>query len=263
VLLADSFLERNGTLFQILATVLLAALGGLGGWWLRSRNKQSKTFDYRVASDVAILSHRPNDNELHVTYMGEELYNPRVVRVQFANTGTKVIRPSEILEQYVLTVHNAWLVSSTMVHSSRASLATFEAASSDTGEHTVRLTLATLNPGDNFTLQLIVDSENPVKTSISGCAEEETRPPGWLTTERHRRLLTVEVWSSLVGALFMVSTGVLLFLTEKGKWFGLAAAAVLTIAGLLTGFGSLGAFSDRRRRVKHGLPGPGVVDHGV
>lgn len=110
-MLADSFLERNGTLFQILATAIGLALTGLGGWWLRSRNKKSKTFDYRVVSDLPILSHRPDDNELKVMYLDEELVNPRVMQVKFVNSGTEVIRASEVLEQYVLEVRDARLVS--------------------------------------------------------------------------------------------------------------------------------------------------------
>ena len=54
MLLADSFLERNGTLFQILATVGVAVIGGFVGFWLRNRSKPSKTLDYSILDDVPI-----------------------------------------------------------------------------------------------------------------------------------------------------------------------------------------------------------------
>ena len=38
------------------------------------------------------------------------------------------------------------------------------------------MTLATLNKGDNFTLQLLVDSEDPPRMTVSGRIEDETRP---------------------------------------------------------------------------------------
>ena len=48
MLQADSFLERNGTLFQILAAVVLAAVTSLVTWYFSHRNKATKTFDYRM-----------------------------------------------------------------------------------------------------------------------------------------------------------------------------------------------------------------------
>lgn len=186
MLLAESFLERNGTLFQILAGfVFMLGAAGLT-WYLGQRKKESKTFDYRVVSDLPILSHRPDDNELKVTYLDEELHNPRVLQVKFGNTGTEVIRASEVLEEYVLEVHDARLVVAEMVYSSATNLARFEAVIAEDGQHGVRLHLGTLNPGNNFTLQMIVDSEEPPKVTLSGRMEGQTRGPAMLLTYEER-----------------------------------------------------------------------------
>ena len=102
VLVADSFLERNGTLLQIIAALVIAIGGGLIGRYLHSRDKSTKTFDYAVISDLSILSNRPDDDDLKVTYMGAEVHNPRIVRVRFTNTGKQVIKDTDLLDPYVI-----------------------------------------------------------------------------------------------------------------------------------------------------------------
>jgi hypothetical protein len=176
VSLAASFLERNSWVPGVAVAVVLFALTWLFNLILRRRDMASKTLDYRVLSDVPILSHRPDDNQLKITYMGEEIDNPRLVRVWFANTGNEVIRASEILEQFVLTV-GARIVTLLLAEQSARVLTAFELTTPNYPVCEVALTLATLNPGDDFTLQMIVDSEERTDISVWGRIEDETRSP--------------------------------------------------------------------------------------
>src|SRR5262245_20388350 len=82
VLLADSFLERNGTVVQVLAAVLVGIVVlAIERYW-HYRDKSTKTLDFRVISDVPLFpdSNRPSD--LKVTYFNNEVHDPRIVRVR-------------------------------------------------------------------------------------------------------------------------------------------------------------------------------------
>jgi len=246
---SEDFLDRNSWITGIAVPVLVGiAVLAIERYW-HSRDRSAKTFDYCVISDLPILSHRPEDKDLKVTYLGDELENPRVVQVSFANSGSQIIRPSEILAPYILNLHDAFLVSAVVVRSSRPNLVNIEAIC-DSGEHGILLQLETLNAGDNFTLQLIVDSDGPINTELSGCVEEESRPPGWLTTERHKRLLATEIIASLAGAISALTLGVLYVAFER-----LIFGVTLIVVGLLVSAASTMAIVERRKRVKHGWPG--------
>ena len=45
----------------------------------------------------------------------------------------------------------------------------------DPDQGSVMLTIKTLNPGDTFTVQMIVDGENPTGITVSGRIEDQTR----------------------------------------------------------------------------------------
>lgn len=251
MLIAESFLERNGTLFQILASALLAAATGLAGWWLRSRSRTAKTFDFRVLSDLAILSHRPDDNALKVTYNTEELLNPRLVRVRFTNSGTDVIRASEVLEPFVFVVHAARLVSVEMAETSSENLAAFEATWNQ-NEHAVALTLATLNPGDNFTLQMIIDSAEPSQFSVSGRIEGQTRPAGNMRAGDLQSMANVDLAMGIVGIAFLSGFGALLMRSSNDTTAGYIVSAVPLFGGLLFGGWAFWRSFALRRRVATG-----------
>lgn len=252
--LADSLLERNGTLIGIIVAAVTLVVSCWFTWRLAIRNTSSKTFDYRV-QDIAILSQRPFDSEVRVLHGAEEIRHPRVVNVQFANSGSEVIRSSEILEPYALKVDTR-PISVVLIQSSRPNLATLTAIEPVSGEPSwfrIPLTLETMNPGDNFMLQLIVDSEQPVETSLSGCAEKETRSPGLYTTEPHMEALTSEIrWASF-GSLWSIGLGAWLLATAHGDIWNLAIGAVVAVSGLVGGGTMLTARAERKRRMA-GLP---------
>lgn len=250
MLLAESFLEHNSWV----PGAAIAIVGLLINWLWRRRDRKTKAFDYCVLSDVAILSHRPDDEFLKVTYMGEELDNPRIVRVRFANTGTEVIRASEVLDQFVLTV-NAQVVSASIAEQSSRDLAGFKLAVPNFPVCEVRLTLATLNPGDNFTLQLLVDSKDKADISLSsGRIEGESRKPGIYTTAAEKHDLTTDLTRKLFMFVGTVGLGTWILLgplsdTPIQVMFGWFFVAI----GLFSGLAACITYVDLRRSLAKGL----------
>lgn len=252
MLLADSFVERNGTVFQILAAVVIAVVTGLVTWHFSRRNRKTKTIDYQVVSDVPILNHRPDDAQLKITYLDEELDHPRVVRVVCRNTGTEVIKASEILEKHRLSVGDAWLVSAVMAKSSAANLTTFEADAGPPG-HAVKLTLGTLNPGDEFTLQLVLDTTDDADISLSGRIEGQTRAStdmARLNATRHRAW---DRWKLLSGILFIAAAmGLIYVLAQQAEhpWWPVTVAGALFAIGAMSIFDGWASLSSGDGRVR-------------
>jgi hypothetical protein len=250
-LLADSLLERNGALFQIIAGFLIAIVTSAITWYLTVRQKAAKTFDYRV-QDVPIAIPPLFATELLMNLERSGIQHPRIVNVQFANSGSEVIRSSEILEPYALKIDTK-PISVASVESSRADLAIVSTVEPVPGEpdwYRVPLLLKTMNPGDGFTLQLIVDSEKPVNTTLSGCAEKQTRPPGWYTTEPHMGALTSEIRWATLGSVASIGAGISNLLMAHGDVWNLIVGACFTVVGVATGVAMLGARAERKSRKK-------------
>lgn len=204
MLLADNLLNLYPWLPGVVVAVVLTTAGWLITYRYRQRDRKSKTLDYQVVSDIAILNHRPEDSGLSVTYLGEELDNPRVVRVRVQNTGSEVIRAGEILEPYSLGVGASWLVSVGMAEQSAPSLASFEAVAGPC-THAVKLHLNTLNPGDEFTLQLLLDTKDDADISIAGRIEGQTRPSSDMAAQIDARTRVKNRWRWAAGLAWVVA----------------------------------------------------------
>jgi hypothetical protein len=248
-MLADAFLEHYSWVPGVVVAVVLFALTWLFNLKLRQRDRKSKTFDYWVFSDVAILSHRPEDSQLKVTYLDQELDNPRIVSVMFINNGTEVIRASEVLDQFVVSVGDAWLVSVEMVRSSSPNLARFEAAISES-RHEIRLTLATLNPGDSFTLQMLVDHEGMTEISVSGRIEGESRPSGRILTIPETVHVNNSPWIPAFVSAILIGAAAAATFADKNRVIADILAVFLLLLGLWSGFGVWLSFKARRRSAK-------------
>jgi hypothetical protein len=250
VLLADSFLERNGTLFQILATVAVAAVGGLVGYWLRSRNKRTKTFDFRVERTLPILFHRPANDALQVTYRNAVVQNPRIVRLNFRNTGKQVIKADEFLNPYTITVQPARLLDTAITDETAASLATHVSYGHDPQIGRVQLTVGTLNPADGFTVQMIVDADTVPQLTVSGRVEGQTRPSQIYATKADRTDTRTWFWVYAPFGVVLTLVGLfsLHYHSDKPGSVGWAVAFVV-VGLLLLGLG-FGMWIAARRRLK-------------
>jgi hypothetical protein len=201
VLLAESFLHANPWVPGVVVAVVLFLLGWVITLILRKRDRESKTFDFRPIADLPILSNRPDDDDLKVTYMDEEVHNPRIVRVRLTNTGKQVIKATDFLDPYFIRLNGSKLLDTIITDESASDLLTFIA---DAREGWVQLNIRTLNPGDTFTVQMIVDSENSTDISISGRVEGQTRPSRIVPTKAE---LNDARDNAIVGTLGLVLLG--------------------------------------------------------
>lgn len=126
---------------------------------------------------MPIVVNRPEDTDLRVTYSDEDVDNPRIVRVRFANTGKQVIKGDEYLEAYKIHVSKVKLLDATIIEGTAKNLVPVLVVDSKSDDQTVEFAINTLNAGDAFTAQLVVDGENPTEIRVSGRIEGQTRSP--------------------------------------------------------------------------------------
>lgn len=228
---SESFLDRNSWITGVVVPVLVGiAVLAIERYW-HSREKSTKTFDYRVLSDVPILSHRPDDNLLKVTYMDEELAYPRLVRVRLANTGNQVIRPSEILEDYVVTV-GARVVSMMVAEQSARILDTFELTAPNFPACEVRLPLATMNPGDYVVLQMLVDSEESPDINVAGRIEGQTRETSVQLTQEQALEVKALVGLAFVSLFVFCGLGLSIVVTGPSSIAARSIGALSIVTGI-------------------------------
>jgi hypothetical protein len=219
VFLAESFLERNSWITGIVVPIAVGiAVLAIERFWHR-KDRSTKTLDYRVIDDLPILANRPDDDDLKVTYMDEEVNHPRIVRVRFTNTGKQVIKSTDFLEPYVISCRTSNLLDATITDESDQNLVMmFETDSRNSdGNGTITLTCNTLNTGDTFTVQLIVDSEKPTGIKVSGRIEGQTRRSAiYPTSDERSQIRNAFTALAAVGAVLMLFGGIVFAAT--GGW---------------------------------------------
>lgn len=253
VLLADSFLERNGTLFQISAGVLIALVTGLVTWYVNRRNKATKTFDFRVGPNLPILFHRPDSGALKVTYHNAEVQNPRIIRVHFVNTGKQVIKADEFLNPYVITLRGARLLDTALTDETADGLATYVSDGQDPQVGKVKLTVATLNPGDGFTVQMVVDADAVPQLTVSGRVEGQTRPTQIYPTKAERTGTRTWFWVYAPFGVLLTVVGLFALHLRSDKPGSFATAVGFVVVGLLLLGCGVGIWISAQRKLRASL----------
>ncbi len=178
--MAESFLERNGTLFQILAAVLLAVITGLLTWYIGYRNRATKTLDYWVISDLAIVSSHNRPDRLKIMLGTIEVDNPFVTLIRFRNTGKQVIERDDFLRPIEICRGNTEVVDWNVVNQTEPNLADDiglvapVAGDKEFDEH-ISIKPNTLNPGDTFDVQITYDGTLECQPEITVRIKGQTR----------------------------------------------------------------------------------------
>lgn len=259
MLLADSFIERNGTaILAILAiiTIVVAGVTVFLMWWWRRQDRQSKTLDYRVISDVSIITSHNRPQKLKVVYGPAEnlieINDPRVTEIKFKNTGKQVITATsdpdttDFLEPMVITRQDSRIVDFDVVEESAGNLydKIEHVVARDGKPEYVQLFPKTLNPRDWLTVQIVYDGGEPdCLPEITGRIRGETRSSEvfMLDEERERGLSsglprTPLDYLALFVIIFLCG-GVAMVLSSDMH------GAVFLIGVFLTGVGVIGVFA--------------------
>jgi hypothetical protein len=206
LILADSYWQRNSTAVTVVVAVAVGAITLLVMWLWRHRDRQSKTLDYRVISDIAIVRSHNRPEKLRVVYGPLEVKDPRVTEVRFKNAGKLVIEAEDFLEPMVMARPNARILDFDVVEQSEKNL--FEkiehVLARDDSPEFVQLFPKTLNPGDWLTVQLLYDggaSEDPL--TVTGRIKGETRKPAVYATsdDRARQMTRAVAYLATVAAV--------------------------------------------------------------
>jgi hypothetical protein len=259
VVLAESFLERNGTLFQILATVIVAAVAGAGGWWLRSRQRKTKTFDYRVVSDIPIFNVLDRPRDLKVSYQNSDVSDPRVTRIRFRNTGNVEVDASDFEEDYRIERGNADFLDYTIIESSSrvGALAAISEIGIGTPQY-IKIKPKTLGRGDWFTVQIVFDGGEGESISVVGRVKNETRPSAIYPSRAQLSYVNNAGKASYVFAAFpLVCAPLAYFTIEPRDWSTPAIFAVVTL--LIITIGHVTSWRSRRNlyaRLREGTTAP-------
>jgi hypothetical protein len=195
---ADSFWERNSTVVSAVVAIIIGiVIGWLVPWIWRQRDRATKTLDYRVISDFAIMtSHRPDG--FRIIFGTVDVDNPFISQIRFKNTGKQVIETEDFLERFIILRPASKLLDFNVVEQSDQNLVRHIGHIPERpGTHeTVGVTPNTLNPGDWFTVQLLYDGDPSSDPQITGRIKGQTRKPQvYLTRQERPRDTNMLPWS--------------------------------------------------------------------
>ena len=173
---AQGFLIQYPWLPEVVAGTAGVVITLLVTWLWRQSDKDTKTFDYRVISDIPIFTHRDRPEDLKVTYKNLDVSDPRVTQIRFKNTGRRAIEATDFEEPYRIERGKAEFLDYNVIQSSTPAteLATIVELGAGTPEY-IAVQPKTLNRGDWFTVQIIFDGVNE-KVSVIGRVKDESRP---------------------------------------------------------------------------------------
>ena len=246
---------------QILVALILTLGGGLIGRYLRHRDRERKTFDYRIVSDVPLMLTKNKPERLKLTIGNLEVKEPRVTEIRFENTGNKTIDEEDFLgEPYIIRRPDATLLDFNVIEKSSEHLLNHPlehvlnsgTLADQRGDEEIWIRPRTLNKGDWFTLQVVYDGGSPDSPPIIiGRVRDESRPTAIYTTKQELQANRISLWARI--ALFTIAGLLLLkiFVDEypDGNLIPPIIVAVLLIISL-----GLKCYQWRRERKRRPRP---------
>lgn len=203
--MAESFIERNGTAFQIAFGALFVILAAFLSWYFGSRNRMTKTIDYEVLSNVAVLkSTGARPERLKILFDDTEATDPFITQVRIENTGKQVIEPDDFLSCIQICRDNCEILEWGIVEESADGVSGDIGMTLFPGEcERIDSTPGTLNPGDWFTIQIVYDGDKDEQLCVTSRMRGEKRPMQALAPLRRakrRRMILASVGAGF-GAL--------------------------------------------------------------
>lgn len=164
-----------------------ASVAVWGAW-----HPKQKELSYAVSTVPLVNSISGTPNDLTISYAGQLVADVELIQVIFRNTGDIAIRRSDFDQPIRVSVSAARFLGATVSATSPANLPL--SIGTPANEGAVRIEPLLLNPGDRFTVSLVVSGRSP-RISVAGRiadipqirnapdllpSQEKTRQPGWL-----------------------------------------------------------------------------------
>jgi hypothetical protein len=181
----DSFWARN--LDSIIISAVSLIVGATISWMLARRAGPPKTVDVVIKENTLILTNPATTagERLRVTWGGEPLRYPRLIRLRLINSGRRVVRASDFDpgEALWVTVQGAVIKAPDLLAQSGGVVCRLPPGPDD--QHCVGLLPESLKRREWVDVQLVVDGEHYERLSVSARCDL-SREPQVLTGEPGR-----------------------------------------------------------------------------
>ncbi len=245
-------------MLQILAALVIAIGSGLIGRYVRNRNKEIKTFDYRVISDVPLILSKTKPERLKLTVGDLEVKAPRVTEIRFANTGNKTIDEEDFLgEPYVIQRPDAHLLEFNVAASSSEHLLNtpelvinLGAKAKQRGDEEIWLRPRTLNKQDWFIVQIFYDggtSSNP--PTVTGRVKDQSRSTAIYPTKSDLQATRVYLPSGLMFGATLAFLGAWSISAAHARGNSLIVPIIIAVAAAVLIIWSLVAWYRGRQKL--------------
>lgn len=229
--MAESFIERNGTAFQIGAGALFVVLASFVSWYFGSRNRMTKTLDYEVLSNVAVLTSTGTRPErLKILFDDTEARDPFITQIRIENTGKQVIEPDDFLTCIQICRDDCSILEWGVVDESADGVSGDIGMTLFPGEcERIDSTPGTMNPGDWFIVQIVFDGNKDESLCVTSRMRGEKRPMQEISRPRQARRLR------LILAIPTAATGIFLgiaFSSTFSRYFPLEQASRMLVTSL-------------------------------
>jgi hypothetical protein len=213
---------------------VLFAVGTAITLYLRHRDKETKTLDYEVLSNVEIITSAGERPErLKILFDETEVHNPSITQIRIENTGKQVIEPDDFLSCIQICRENCSIVEWGIVEESA------DGASGDIGltvfpgeNERIDDTPGTLNPGDWFTVQIVFDGDMNEPLCVTGRMRGEKRPMRLKDPKRRTsRLATVVAGTTTLLGLLVGYIASSLVSNQTARTFGNSISRIAMIVG--------------------------------
>lgn len=159
---------------------LVGTVIGIAGVWVALAQRNPKTLDYSVLSNVPILRDRTEriNSELEINYRDTQLKDPRLVIVRIANTGRRAVEQNDYVEPITVQYEHNPPLGFTEAEGSSPNIVGDDiglvTASDSAFVSRVEVRPKLLNPRDWFDLQLLSDGD-PGKIGVHARFSDQRR----------------------------------------------------------------------------------------
>lgn len=230
--MAESFIERNSWAPGVIVAVVLFVIGTATTLYLRHRDKERKTLDYRTLSNVAVLTNTSSRPErLKILFDSNEARDPFITQIRIQNTGKQVIEPEDFLTCIQISRESCKILEWGLVEESADGVSGYMGMTEFSGEDArIDITPGTMNSRDSFTMQIVFDGDKDAPLRVTSRMRGENRPMQVIAPDR--RAMRIHL-----GYVALSSAILLAFAFTFGKkWESIQLILVTAVVALIINF---------------------------